>query len=241
MAENKKLYVAVDIEKAGPMYSHALLALGVTIGTQEDGIIETKRWCFNERALYWGIQAIGFRENKEPSVLADAKAYEERMYRNGHFDRSTWTEFWLKNVGVLKMIYCHARNADEEWEGFLNYLDGLEDRFADHDIVIVTDHPSFDVAHINYQLEKRFGRNPINRTKSGRYCMTMDPTERLVHSSLKDEIYAHAEQIVVRKHDTRDDSMGILYLMLASLEGSDPVQVAKRMLVWREKHWKLLL
>lgn len=241
MAETKKkLYVAVDIEKAGALYSHAILAMGVTLGTQEDGILETNQWCFDEIALRWGLRAIGLREGERSDSLSVA-THEELMYENKYFDRSTWIEFWLENVAVLKMIYGNAKNPDEEWKRVLNYFDGLEDRFANHDIVIVTDHPSFDVAHINYQLEKRFGRDPINRTKSGRYCTTVDPTERLVHSSRKDVIYAHAAKVAVRKHDTRDDSIGILFLMLASPEGSDPAQIAIRMLVWREKHWKLLL
>lgn len=81
----KKLYVSVDIEKAGESYDHALLAVAICIGTLESGIISTKTWYMSTKGQQVCLQSIcddwaPTRLDLLDTIAKEGKPLEEQMF-----------------------------------------------------------------------------------------------------------------------------------------------------------------
>lgn len=214
-ATKPELYVAFDIEKMGPLFSQPIIAIGVAIGSSESTqILETYCFCFREEALAKAVELIDLEKSDKASAEEIERIKSEFLNRKD-VDAATWNEFWVKNFEILKMIHESSYDPDDMWTRFRHLVDLIEVNYPNHEIVIVSDHPSFDVAQIDYQLESRFGRMPLRFTASGRYCCTADPSERM---ALGHPVSQEYEDFVEKEgrltHWPMEDARGILRMML---------------------------
>lgn len=130
-------------------------------------------------------------------------------------------QFWDKNPDLLPRIEVNATlPVQDQWLAFQKWLDGLEDRYPNREIIFISDNPRFDLGKIDYQLKKYCGRIPcVYLPKSG-YCSTEDPWERLcaIPKKKKAEIIASTGQKVQHTHWPVDDARYIYTLHMELLD-----------------------
>jgi hypothetical protein len=95
-------------------------------------------------------------------------------------------QFWDKQPEEsMKRLFARMKPAKEEWNRFRDWFENLPTKYKDHELVLLSDHPSFDIAAISAGLTEYTGRNyPINYMgREGHeqltYCSVQDPSERL--------------------------------------------------------------
>jgi len=149
----EKILIGVDIEKAGAMFQHPVISVGFVIGTLHGVILERKK--FN-------LQVEWFQTAENGSVLS-----------YGDFEPRCVDEFWSKHPEAIEK--CVKNPAPEAqsiaWMNIASWINSLELKYP-HDrynIVFVTDNASFDIANIDYNLEKYLNRLPMRYTTTGKY------------------------------------------------------------------------
>jgi DNA polymerase III epsilon subunit-like protein len=135
-------YIAVDIEATGASYKkHKVLSVGFVVG---DGTVVLERKRFNVLALW--------------------KPVEE----GGDFEARCINEFWSKMDEKTKEE-C-KRDAVEDfvaWKAIEGWLNEMEHKYEK--IEFLTDNASFDIARIDYCLDKYCDRLPMRFSTTGKY------------------------------------------------------------------------
>jgi hypothetical protein len=209
------IYVALDIEKAGPHPDQPVLAIGAVVASRDDsqrhGLVLLRRsWFMKHPCLDCGIDA------------------SEDELRDTGFDLDTWRNFWLGNQAALAHIRANASDEAEQWESFRAFVDSLESLappVADGgppEVVLVSDNPLFDLGQIDLQLFRRFARSSVRYSAQGRYRQVVDPSERLevmraLEPSLTEALQARVDKTSPLTHRPEDDAMHILATLFALL------------------------
>lgn len=90
----------------------------------------------------------------------------------GDFEPRCWTEFWSKQPDEIRDACLHKPEADapeKVWLEIAAFIDSLEVHFPTSKVVFLSDNASFDVASIDYALEKYAKRAPMRYSTSGKY------------------------------------------------------------------------
>jgi len=208
------IVVGVDIETAGPKYSHPVLSVGDLTGK----LLEQKKFNFKTE---W------FTKNEDGKVVS-----------YGNFEPRCVDEFWHKMTQDIVDKCIHNPEAEEEtvgWKNLADWLDSLEDRYPSEtfkikfatdnanqsnslenryssEIKFATDNATFDVARIDYNLEKHVGRPPMRYSREGKYRGVVSADDML--DMLPEEEFKKAKErinsVVVHDHDCVNDSYNIL-------------------------------
>src|ERR1700722_8073959 len=147
--QREKIYFAVDIESGGPSFLQAF-AIGICLGY--------KFWNVIDRQGFYSIPPLKFH--------------------------STTQKWWNNHSDVLKILNNKAKksgslNYSDMIHLFCQYLNNLEHRFPENDIVVLSDNPSFDLGALDYGLQVKCNRLPIRYSRDGKtYRCVEDPSAR---------------------------------------------------------------
>jgi len=86
------------------------------------------------------------------------------------FEKKCWDNFWSKNQHVLSIL---SRDKKCTLESFMQYIDDLDLKY-NNNVIIISDNVAFDIAFINYALDKYLNRSGLNYKSNGKYRMITD-------------------------------------------------------------------
>jgi len=191
----KVVYVAIDIEAGGSMYTkHPLLAIGVCVGSLENGVIEKRVWCMDR-----------YLQEKD-------KIFMEEKCK---------TEFWDKHPDVLKKIDANAKPLAQQIRDFAKFLDKLEVTHKKRKIVFLSDNPAFDIAWVDYFLMTIAERPPCRYSTEMVFRSVKDPGRDHINFTVRNSIENCANKLSSHNHWPSDDAQQIFFLKIVSekLEG----------------------
>jgi DNA polymerase III epsilon subunit-like protein len=174
-------YIAVDIEATGASYKkHKVLSVGFVVG---DGTVVLERKRFNVLALW--------------------KPVEE----GGDFEARCINEFWSKMDEKTKEE-C-KRDAVEDfvaWKAIEGWLNEMEHKYEK--IEFLTDNASFDIARIDYCLDKYCDRLPMRFSTTGKYraIYSADDMYEMLSSEQRAICDKQIAEIVVHDHNPVNDA-----------------------------------
>ncbi len=191
----ERLFIALDIEKDGPLLSHPTTAIGMVWGDDYGTVFGYNTWFLKPEATADGM------------LVAD-------------MDPDTKTEFWDKYPEVRKVIESRWKPMRQELEAFAQHYDRLLQNFKEsRKIVLLTDNAAFDIGNIDYLLQVTGVRNkiPLKNTNF------RDPTGRIVkeYVSSEDPSSAFLPEDEKRECDLAASSQAITY----SIMSKDPTLV----------------
>ena len=105
------------------------------------------------------------------------------------FDKICYKNFWSKHQDKLKILQNDAVKPDEAISEFIKDVDAA---FAEYDLKIISDNPSFDVGFINYYLALYLDRKPINYKFNEIYTPVYDTdsySRGVVHATYDKDVY----------------------------------------------------
>jgi len=147
----KTVLLVIDIEKGGNRLDHPLLAIGFCLGDLDRGVIEKRTWCCRPQP---------------------GQAWEMRCVY----------EFWCKHPDVMRRIDVEGKPLREQMTSIAEYLASVDARFptATHNVVVVSDNPSFDIGHFDYYFCGALpDQPPLHYSRANEYRTVEDPSERL--------------------------------------------------------------
>ena len=183
-----KICVAVDIEKPGcKMMRNPIASIGFVVGSGNK-ILEKQR--FNVK-INWDSEMNG-----------------------GDVEQRCYDEFWSK---VPRHIIDDCIKDAEEptviWPKINDWINSLEIKYPspEYNICFLTDNASFDIASIDYALEKYCDRMPMRYTTSNKYraVISADDMLDMVDDNSKNIIYEKIKQDVVSDHNPVNDAHAI--------------------------------
>lgn len=219
--EQKKqtILVALDIEKTGGFYRHPVMSVGFYVGDMDCNELETFKVNISVR---W------------PMVVGDMIDY-------GDFEPRCWDEFWSKQPDniVAECKNPEPVDASTAWHQVEAFLNRLETAYpADqYKIKFLTDNASFDVAAVDYALEKYCGRLPMRYSVLGKYrsiisaddMLDMLPKNARIaadnfiktkvthdHNCINDAKYIYWQYILAMWYANKDCAGHIIYSELAN-------------------------
>lgn len=180
----KLICVSVDIEKAGCMFKYPIVSIGFVVGHKKE-IYEKKR--FN----------IGVNWKKE----SDGGDFEDRCY----------DEFWSKQPqNIINECKDNALKAERQWVLIGEWIDQLEKTYPspEYEICFLTDNASFDIASIDYELEKYTGRKPMRYSSDGKYrsVKSADDMLDMLDEDSKDVAYYKINEDAIHDHNPVNDA-----------------------------------
>jgi len=200
--DNKQgsILVAVDIEKCGSnLIAHKVVSIGFVVAHEDGTLIEKKKINFQ---IEWFTRE--YNSNDGTSVL---------VY--GDFEKRCCDEFWSKQP--QEIVDACKRNPDPlhpylGWQEVRLFVDGLEERFPDRKVKFLTDNASFDIAAIDYGLEKYCGRYPMRYSTDNKYRSVIgaDDMFDMIPEPHKSAYNAEIKAIVQHDHDPCNDAHHIL-------------------------------
>lgn len=136
-----KVYVAINIKKAGDTLLHPIVEIGVAIGTKNEKPVVKKRW------------SIECNAKTEQAVLEPLHDLWQIEYkdRRDHFQR----EFWQKEAPSLWDDIQNdpaTRPAHKVYPEIAEYLSELYSQHADQEVVWLSGNPAFDLGHLDFWL-----------------------------------------------------------------------------------------
>jgi hypothetical protein len=145
------IYVALDIEKCGPMMSrHPVVSIGYCVGNRHGRVYQLGK--FNLHVKWPEFDA------------------SDEVVDWGDFEPACWRQFWSHQPSeLLFALQINTMTQADGFTEFARWLHHLETvMFPRHRIVFVSDNPSFDIGTIDYNLERYCGQLPV------RYSRTCD-------------------------------------------------------------------
>ncbi len=156
------IYVAVDIEKTGTkMIKYPVVSVGFVVASYYE-VLERKR--FNLK-VNWTSENEG-----------------------GDFEHRCLVEFWNKLPDdVINGCKENVLSQEEGWNEIANWINNLEVLYPEdkYTIKFLTDNASFDIATIDYNLEKYVNRNPMRYSLAGKYRSVISADDMLDMTSPK--------------------------------------------------------
>lgn len=216
-APKPKVYVALDLEKAGDSYLHPITEIGFVMGTSQNGIVEKKRWsllCNDDTCA----------KISEPLTAAWAADF------NMGLDRCK-TEFWnapiAGNGALWNAIQKEARPAKDVYPEVAAYIDSLYKRFH---LRWVSDNPCYDLGHLDFWLlTGGFRLFPCRIGPPDVYHKVRNPEDELrgLPTGVYAKAMAHVDRMVQEKglvaHRADDDAAKIFFKKIAFDEAVDHV------------------
>lgn len=183
------MYLALDIEKAGPMpLKHPVISIG---------------WCGGDEK---GNVIIKGRINLQVKWPTGNNC--------GDFDEKCWLEFWNKlPVETISLLQKDALPQKEGFQKFADMIDYLEKSYK---IKFVSDNAAFDIGTLNVYLEKYTGRLPLAYTSDGRYRRTYAADDML--EMIPDNNKLTEKISVIHDHDPQNDAEFIYRMMVIVLQ-----------------------
>ena len=110
-----------------------------------------------------GIVAIGWCVGTMDGRILEKKRVSVALQKRG-FESRCKTQYWDKpeQAAQLKVFEKEALEPIEAMKQFIASVDRFEDT---HDLVILTDNASYDIAWLNYYLDLYLARNPLSYKK----------------------------------------------------------------------------
>jgi len=197
--EKNTIFVAVDIEKCGPLLiAHKVVSVGICIGDGSKNIIERKK--FNLKVKWWVI-------NDDDVLLPYFTDY-------GDFEEGCLKQFWSKlNASVLEACYTNPEPLEQTdgWHAIAEYIDSLETTYQGHQIKFLTDNGEFDIGNINYNLEKYVDRKPMRYSTTGEFRSVINTKGmlKMIPPKERTDIIKQCEQEASHNHDCVSDAENI--------------------------------
>jgi len=195
--KRETILVGVDIEKAGALYSHPVLSVGFAIGNKEGNLLQKKK--FNIDAKWFSMSDIN-------GQIEDYGDFEPRCV----------DEFWAKQeANIIQACFePKPRPPKEAWQDIACWINQLEIVYpeSEYKIKFVSDNASFDIANIDYNLEKYAGRLPMRYSLDNKYRGII-AADDMLDMIPPDELKAVKERIdnaVVHDHDCVNDAHNIM-------------------------------
>lgn len=213
------IFVALDIEKAGPLPTHhPIVSIGYCVGLYDGNILEKGR--FN-MSVKWPTNVEG------------------KIIDYGDFDQPCWDRFWAKlPEKLIKLLQKNTQIENKENPtyhygivAFQKWFDGLEERYPEktHKIRILSDNHGFDIGTIDAVLEKETKRQPIYYATNGNYRSYSNPDDML--EMLPDEVRCEYETdirtVVVNDHDPANDAEFIYRQYLAVQDAKKLIEIIR--------------
>lgn len=146
-------FVSVDIEKTGSfLIQNPVISVGFFVGDDQGNKLLTKK--FNMQVKF--------------PVKDDY----------GDFEPRCWDEFWSKlDQKIIEASTENAQPQETAWKAVNAFLDELEAKYDK--IKFLTDNASFDIASIDYNLEKYCKRAPMRYNSKGKYRSVISADDML--------------------------------------------------------------
>jgi hypothetical protein len=182
---SRTVCVATDIEKCGSLYKHPVVSVGFYVADLETGQ-ELQRRKFNIEVVW-----------------PNGEDY-------GDFEERCWTEFWVPFVPphFVKELKENCLTADKAWRDIAEFIDSLEETYSRDRIVFVSDNASFDIANVDYNLEKYVGRRPMRYSTRGKYrsIVAADDMFDMIPQPARKMYHTGIDQIAKHDHDPINDA-----------------------------------
>ena len=180
-----KLYLSVDIEKAGDRFVDPVLMIGCCLGDEKGEVIESKAFC---------------------GVVPENKDFEPRCW-NEFWVHNLDVLSRIRRNSTKTML--------EDFMNYFYGLDerfGPFTKNGEKQLIILTDNPTFDITAIDCMLcmdaEKRFPL-PLHYTKSGEYIKVVDCNAlfKLLSADAKKRVKDQASKNVSHDHWAENDAI----------------------------------
>ena len=202
-SKRERILVSVDIEKAGGQFANPVISVGFYVGDEFGKELRTLKVNFNVR---WPTKSC---------VTGEMNYYK--------FEKRCWDEFWVdqQTKMVKPELYkpCvsnpspvrHARG----WNEISSFLNALEVAYPSHayKIIFVSDNASYDIANIDYGLEKFCNRRPMRFSSNGDYRSIMSPDDmmKMVPSDVRKKYQKIIDANAHHNHDAIEDAKYIYW------------------------------
>lgn len=180
----KTICVAVDIEKCGALYIHPVVSVGFYVADSENGQ-ELSRHRFNIKVSW-----------------PDGRTF-------GDFEARCWIDFWSKQpVEIIEGCKENALPPEQAWKQIGKFIDSLEKSYPNDNIKFLSDNPSFDIANIDYNLEKYTGRSPMRYSSTGKYrsVVAADDMFDMIPKTQKSIAMEEINSVVSHDHNPVNDA-----------------------------------
>lgn len=201
----KKLCVSVDIEKAGCMFKYPIISIGFVVGHKEE---------INER-IRFNIKVV-WKSEKD----------------GGDFEDKCIKEFWSKQKNeIINGCKENALPPKEAWILIEKWINELETKYPidKYKICFLTDNASFDIASIDYELEKYRDRPPMRYSSDGKYrsVYSADDMLSVLNDVDKVKVYKKIDNIVKHDHNPVNDAYHIYlqYYYALQLSNKDHIWI----------------
>lgn len=181
------ILIGVDIEKAGDsMIRYPVVSLGITVTDINGKVLEQFKINFT------------------------VKWFDKNGF--GDFEPRCVNEYWTRKVTPKVLESCRTDSVVPAfgWSKLNDYLLALEQRYPEntHKIVFLSDNASYDIANIDYNLDKYLQRNAMRYSFTGKYRSVKAADDMLDMASKKyvKEAYERIKSVVLHDHDPVNDA-----------------------------------
>jgi len=181
---SRTVCIAVDIEKCGALYRDSVLSVGFYVADLDNGE-ELQRRRFNVE-VNW----------------PDEKTC-------GDFEERYWTEFWSKQpIEIVNGCKENALPPEQAWKEIAIFVDSLENTYSDCKIKFASDNASFDIANIDYNLEKYVGRYPMRYSSTGKYRTVVAANDMfdMIPEARRKAYWGEIDRVVKQHHNPVNDA-----------------------------------
>lgn len=180
------ILIGVDIEKTGKMLmKHPVVSIGFAVCNDMAELIDSRRINF---AVNWKPESEG-----------------------GDFEDRCWTEFWSTLPhSIIDACKVDAHTQEEGWRSVAVWLDSLEQIYPpeQYKIMFINDNPSFDIANIDYNLDRFVNRPPMRYTSTGQYrtITTVDDAFYMLPKQAIGQMKQDINKVVKHDHNPVNDA-----------------------------------
>lgn len=155
------------------------------------------------------VISVGFAIGDDKGNIISLKQFNLE-FDNNDFEKRCYDEFWSKHLDKLAELKQHAVPQPKGWNAINDYINDMEKLGK---VKFVSDNASFDLAFINYNLERYCDRTPMRYSSSGRYRAVVAPDDML--NMLSDEKNKELTRLLNEKyppnHNPVNDAINIYY------------------------------
>ncbi len=186
-------YIAVDIETTGASYKlHKVISVGFVVGDLKT-VLERKR--FNISAVWRPVE------------------------QGGDFEARCINEFWSKmDEKTKEECKIDAMSDAEAWNSLNEWLTEMERKYGK--IKFLTDNASFDIARIDYCLDKYCNRLPMRYSTTGKYraIYSADDMYSMLSTEQKAICDKEIEAIVIHDHNPVNDAETVYWQYVMAMK-----------------------
>lgn len=194
------IFVAVDIETLGAWYCHPVVAVGFAIGDHKGNILETKLF----------------------TISANWKPCSQ----GGDMEDRCYNEFWSKHPDMMRVYQKDAVEPPIAWNMINEFINNLEKKYPDKKIKFLTDNAAFDIARIDFNLEKYCKRLPMRLSTTGKYraLYGADDMLAMLPPRARKEADKVIDTIVIHDHNPVNDATYVYHQYIQAIKFRDSLQ-----------------